>query len=190
MLSATIKAGKHPNGETVVSVPSVTLWGAPELDRFIDLFLKFVYSANKNVSPEIVIVPDADAYNADHRLVRQQALFFRSYLRRKGLEATIAAPPECDFKGMHSRCVQGDNCKANGVDDFLARGGTLEGLVELKRELPTEAFDAWALEQKFMHGHREDRICTDRALLEALVLYGNDEGSTKAGSRKSSKPQA
>ena len=180
MVSAILKAGKHLQGETAVSVPSVTLWGAPELDRFIDHFLKFISRALGGDSPpEIVIVPDADAYNADHRLVRQQALFFRSYLRRKGLRATIAAPPECDLRGMHAKCVKGEKCKANGVDDFLARGGTLEGLIELERELPVGAFNAWAVEQHFMHGHRVDRIRTDRALLEGLVLYGTDDGKFK-----------
>jgi hypothetical protein len=162
---------------TVVSSPSVTLWGSPELEDFIQTFLKDIPESNGRPLPEITIVPDADAYNDDHVLVRQQALFFRTYLRRKGLNAKIAAPPSCDFKGMHSKCVAGAKCKANGVDDFLARGGHLEELVVLERELPVNAFDAWALEQKFKYRHRDDRIRNERLFLEGLALHGQDDGT-------------
>jgi hypothetical protein len=170
---------------SVVSSPSVTLWGSPELDDWIRLFGRFIpieftpTGRGTGAKPEVVIVPDADAYDEGKFLVRQQALFFRTYLRRKDVNAIIAAPPCCDFTGMHANCVAGDKCKANGVDDFLARGGTLEELVVLERELPVDAFDAWELEQRFKYRHRIDRIRSDRRFLEGLSMFGSDDGAFK-----------
>lgn len=66
---------KEDRPESVFSVPSVSLWGAPELPKFVEKRL--------NGKP-VVIVPDADwIYNP---LVMEQARLCRTYLRRHGLE--------------------------------------------------------------------------------------------------------
>jgi hypothetical protein len=71
-------------------------------------------------------VPDADWFTNTH--VDQQALFVRTLLRRAGVEAYIAAPPICNYSGVHSECIAGEKCKANGVDDFLGYGYTVSDM--------------------------------------------------------------
>jgi Domain of unknown function (DUF3854) len=100
-------------GEAVFSVPSVTLWDAPELPEFIATYLQ---------GREVVIVPDADWY--ENRAVLTQAMLCRSFLRRHGLGALVAAPP-----------IEGVKEGIKGVDDFLAAGGNLNDLVVIEREV-------------------------------------------------------
>jgi hypothetical protein len=100
-------------GEAVFSVPSVTLWDAPELPAFIDTYLQ---------DKEVVIVPDADWY--ENGAVMTQAMLCRSFLRRHRIEALVAAPP-----------IEGVKDGIKGVDDFLAAGGKLSDLVVIEREV-------------------------------------------------------
>jgi hypothetical protein len=100
-------------GEAVFSVPSVTLWDAPELPKFIETYLQ---------GKEVVIVPDADWYQ--NRAVLTQAMLCRSFLRQYGLTARVAAPP-----------IDGVKDGIKGVDDFLAAGGSLNDLVVIEREV-------------------------------------------------------
>jgi len=120
---------------TVCNVPSVTLWNAPELDRFAKLL-----SSLTNLK-RIVIVPDADCVVKPG--VRRQAIFLRERLRRRGLHAIIAAPPtvgaRTDERGkpLECKCDPAPNVDSDGlcptchgfvkgVDDFLSREGDLE----------------------------------------------------------------
>jgi hypothetical protein len=123
-------------GEAVFSVPSVTLWDAPELEDFARMYLlgKFV-----------VIVPDADWKEND--AVVTQALLCRTFLRRLGIEAVVAAPP---IESGHK-----------GVDDFLAAGGTVSDLLVLGREKP-ESLVAWP---------RETRRVTEQVLIGHLPEF-------------------
>jgi hypothetical protein len=109
---------------SVCNVPSVTLWRAPELRRFIAML--------RALGVRVIIVADADWHDND-RVVRQALLcrdYFRSY--GHGLNVCIAAPPadreppcEEDAKGK---------LKYKGVDDFLAAGGGLDDLLVVDRE--------------------------------------------------------
>lgn len=98
-------------GEAAFSVPSVTLWDAPELAAFATEYL---------LGKFIVIVPDADWQR--NGAVITQALLARTFLRRLGMEAVVAAPP---VDSGHK-----------GVDDFLAGGGAVDDLIVLGREKP------------------------------------------------------
>jgi hypothetical protein len=97
-------------GEAVLSVPSVTLWNAPELRRVAARYLS---------GKTVYIVPDNDW--VENPLVITQAMLLRSFLRRLGIEAHIASPP---YPGP------------KGVDDLLAAGGTVDDLLVFEREAP------------------------------------------------------
>jgi hypothetical protein len=165
-------------GEAVFSVPSVTLWDAPELEEFASAYLlgKFV-----------VIVPDADWFK--NGAVESQALMCRSALRKLGIAAVVAAPPQ-DFG-------------RKGVDDFLAAEGVLDDLIVFGRERP-HALKAWPTEtrrsQERIHmGHlptwlihrlriqadgtetgkyvRHDRLKRNVDVLDASALHAGFDGT-------------
>jgi hypothetical protein len=111
ILSAILKEVRP---ESVFSVPSVSLWEAPELPQFIERRL---------VGKVVIIVLDSD-WIKKHQ-VMEQARMCRTYLRRHGLEAHVAAPPT-------DRLAEG----IKGVDDYLGQGGgTLDGLMVQDREV-------------------------------------------------------
>ena len=150
-------------GEAVFSVPSVTLWDAKELQAFAARYL-----AGKMV----VIVPDADW--AQNDLVIAQAMLCRSFLRRLGLQAWVAAPP---MEAGHK-----------GIDDYLGPvelgggGGTLDDLVVIGRELPA-AFDEWVLAEggnpRRLPGRWADGVIRDVDVLQNLMLHGTDDGTIR-----------
>jgi hypothetical protein len=133
----------------VFSVPSVGQWDAPELQAFAEMYL-----AGKTT----IVVPDADWHaNPD---VLTQALLCRSFLRRFGLEAVVAAPPaEAGYKG---------------VDDFLGAGGSLDDLVVIGREMP-DAFDQWVQDQR----GRSDGLSRDANVLQNVALHAADDGTIR-----------
>jgi hypothetical protein len=143
ILTAILKTGRKAS---VFSVPSVTLWDAPELLTFA---LKYL------VGKTVYIVPDADWRAEKNRgAVISQSLLCRSLLRNKcGLDAHIAAPP-------------GDGLpEIKGVDDFLAAGGELDDLIVIDRRVGRlrRTNDGRALK-------RNDEI------LEALSLHADEAG--------------
>src|SRR5512132_1246883 len=105
-----------------------------------------------------IVVPDADWHaNPD---VLTQALLCRSFLRRFGLEAVVAAPPaEAGYKG---------------VDDFLGAGGSLDDLVVIGREMP-DAFDQWVQDQR----GRSDGLSRDANVLQNVALHAADDGTIR-----------
>lgn len=162
---------------SVVSVPSVTLWDAEELEPWIQLFPNDVYRNAGRPTPEIVLVCDADHHK--NPLVRQQTLLLRSRARLSGLQVVIAAPPRCTpGEGRHIDCEGDSKCPWNGADDYLGPvelggyGGSLEDLVVLEREAPD--LGAWMLEQKF-RGRREDAIRRNAKFLAGLALHAANE---------------
>jgi hypothetical protein len=136
-------------GEAVFSVPSVTCWDAPELEDFARAYL---------TGRTVYIVPDADWY--DNPLVLCQAMLCRSFLRERGINAWVAAPPS-DPKDVKGNPVY------KGVDDFL---GTpkfgVDGLDVIGREAPP-AIEEWAQEQP----GRVDGARRNADLLQVLSLH-------------------
>jgi hypothetical protein len=155
-------------GEAVFSVPSVTLWDAPELPQFIAKHLQ---------GKEVVIVPDADWF--EKPAVKRQAILCRSFLRSHGLEkALVAAPPTEGAKDI------------KGVDDFLAAGNSLDDLVVLDREVDVDYLE-WLkrqappkilasglkLHRPLPGSGRRDGRKRSAEVVEALALHANDDGT-------------
>ena len=158
-------------GEAVFSVPSVTLWDAPELPQFIEAYLQ---------GKEVVIVPDADWF--ENAAVKRQAMLCRSFLRSQGLRALVAAPP-----------IEGVKDEIKGVDDYLAAGNSLDDLVVIDREVEVDYLE-WLKGQaptKVLYGRRgplelrrqlpgsrrRDGRKRSAEVVEALALHADDDGT-------------
>jgi hypothetical protein len=146
------------SGEAVLSVPSVTLWRAPELASFAGAFQGMV----------VYIVCDADGITND--AVITQALFCRTYLRNLGVDAYIAAPPFTAYKR---------NNELKGVDDHLAHGGTMEDLDVFERETAHGLAEHLAERGKC----RFNRIVRNADVLENLALHAGEDGEIRASLR-------
>jgi hypothetical protein len=136
-------------GEAVFSVPSVTLWNAPELRQFVAAYLH---------GKTIIIVPDSDWH--ENGAVLTQAMLARSFLRRMGVRAIVAAPPP-DLDG-----------KKQGVDDFLAAGGCLDDLLVINREVNPGL-------RTFLDAHidqRKDGQGRNQEVLAQLTIHADTEG--------------
>jgi hypothetical protein len=147
-------------GEAVFSVPSVTLWAAPELSAFTRrLKGKVVY-----------IVPDADF--AENDLVMTQAMFCRTFLRRRGITAHVAVP------SIEEDAPRDENGKLirNGVDDFLYYGGTMNDLAVLERETPYGLAE-WLAERRTF---RKDKVVRGAEVLESLATHAGANGEIRA----------
>jgi hypothetical protein len=103
--------------ESVFDVASVTVWPRAELARFAQRFLR---------GKHVVIVIDADGHT--NLQVMRQAMLCREFLRRRGISAHVAAPPDArdEFGELRHK----------GVDDFLALGHDLDELVVIDRHAP------------------------------------------------------
>jgi hypothetical protein len=139
-------------GEAVFSVPSVTLWNADELPAFAAKYLQ---------GKTVYIVPDSDW--AEKNEVFTQAMYCRTFLRKLGIDALIAAPPP-DESGDKQDDKQ-------GVDDFLGAGGSVDDLIVLDREPPLVTLELVA---------RADRIARDVQVLDGLILHAGEDGSLGA----------
>jgi hypothetical protein len=142
--------------EAVFSVPGVTLWGADELAPFAERYLQ-----NKIV----FIVPDADWGENDQ--VITQAMMARQYLRRLGVESYVAAPPVPENPQFDA----GGKLKHNGVDDFLADGGTIDELEIVDREVPREKIREWVRWQD-----AGVEVLRDVEVLQCLALHAGHAG--------------
>ena len=145
-------------GEAVFSVPSVTLWRAPELPAFTKMLRRRV----------VYVVPDNDIFNIEakgHTAVTNQAMFCRTFLRNLGIDAHVAA----------STLESGQK----GIDDFLGHGGTMDDLAVLERETRFGLAEWLAENQKW----RKDRVVRGAELLNALALYADMNGKVWASLR-------
>lgn len=133
-------------GAAVFSVPSVTLWDAPELPTFAARYLtgKFV-----------VIVPDADW--TQNSLVITQARLCQTRLQRLGVTACVAAPPA--------------SAGHKGIDDFLGAGGALKDLAVIDRD-PSPALVQFVND----HTNRRDQAQRDIDVLRSLSMHADHEG--------------
>jgi len=148
VLSAIMREGRKAS---VVDVPSVTLWNAPELDEFIYLKLR---------GKRTIILPDADWVH--NPLVIEQARLLRSYLRRRGVPDTyVAAPPVSGLPAI------------KGADDFLGLGGgTLDGVMVQHRIIYDGKQRSWL----GGFGLRTDRFRRDAETLYSLAAHAGPNG--------------
>lgn len=104
-------------GECAFAVPSVTMWTAPELERF----------AGEHLSgKQVFVVPDADWVR--NPLVACQAFLCADFLAQRGVRAAVASSPE-----------------RKGIDDHLAAGGTVDEMLVQERFM-SAGFNRWARE--------------------------------------------
>ena len=137
-------------GGAVFSVPSVSLWDADELERFVADYL---------CDKVVVIVPDADW--SLNPLVINQARMAEVHLYRLGVaEIRVAAPPLSYF-GISTK----------GVDDFIGAGGHLEDLLVIDNEPPAGLHEYVA-----KNGFRSDRALRDAKVIRALSTYTGPAG--------------
>jgi hypothetical protein len=159
--------------EPVFSVPSVTLWRAPELEGVLR------YHAGQT----IVIVPDADW--RENWLVITQAMMCRAFAcdlsdrLGLGLTVVVAAPP---LPEDAKRDPITGKPEENGVDDFIAAGiaagrtRILDDLEVVSRELPprfgewARKYEQWAQAQG-ERGAYGNGIARDIRVMQALALY-------------------
>ncbi len=152
--------------EAVFSVPSVTLWDAPELEAFAERWLK---------GTKVIVVPDSDWESND--AVIAQALNCRTVLRKYiGDDVHVAAPPGLSTPGHAKDCK---HCKV-GVDDFLGRyKGSIDDLLRVDREAPLGLAD-------FLEGQpglRSDALAVDAEVMQWLALNANANGEIRSGAQ-------
>jgi hypothetical protein len=134
-------------GGVAFGVPSVTCWQEDELATFALQHLR---------DKIVIVVPDADWFT--NWQVERQALKIRTWLRRHGIDAYVAAPPH-DATDYHK-----------GIDDFLGAGNTLGDLVIEGRE---PRFDrVWNAMQQVSPQRRKSATHA----LENLSLYCDENG--------------
>jgi hypothetical protein len=162
ILSAIIREDRK---ESVFSVPSVSLWDAPELADYADRFLK---------GKTVIVVPDADWVDKD--LVIAHARFAQRFLSLRGIPTYIAAPPLNNDRSVEHK----------GIDDFLGAGGSLDDLVVLER------YDSPHLTATYLETHarrnvhksnrrrRSEAVDNDVALMMTLARFADSHGRVKA----------
>src|SRR6266487_6280873 len=158
ILSEILKTGAKAS---VFSVPSVTLWRAPELDDFVRKYLR---------GKRVVIVPDADWHK--NKLVVDQATSCWERLLALGVEARVMAPP---YDPGDLDEVTGKP-RLNGVDDYLAAGGTLEELQEVRLGINVWNYQTWKMQQS----GRRDGVHRDAVALGHLAVHADPDGKIRA----------
>jgi hypothetical protein len=151
-------------GEAVFSVPSVTLWDAPELEDFAKAWLK---------GTTVIIVADSDWESND--AVIAQALNCRTVLRRYiGEDVHVAAPPGLSAPGHAKDCK---HCKM-GVDDFLGSySGKIDDLLMVDRDAPPRLAEFWR------HRPRQDALAVDTEVMHWLALIADGNGEVRSGAQ-------
>ncbi len=141
---------------SVVSVPAIGNWNAPELRDFVAIHL---------IGKKVYIVADADAYKNES--VMEQARLLQTRLRWLGVaDVHIALPPARTRR------------KYKGVDDFLAAGGWLEDLEVIDRD-SSPALGAFIQ----LHQRRGDQGRRLSDVLYALSMHAGPDGSITASLR-------
>jgi hypothetical protein len=149
VLSAILRDGRR---QSVISVPSVTLWDPREL-RALEPLLR---------GKTVIVVPDSDWY--ENEQVDAQALYVRTELRlHLDLNAFIAAP------------AAAEGWDKVGVDDHLGvLGRSLDELQVRGREVPESVFDrSLVFGSTFL---RSDVQLRDIRALHGLSLHANLDG--------------
>jgi hypothetical protein len=151
ILSAILREGRR---ESVFSVPSVSLWAADELEGF----------CKQLRGKRVIIVPDGDWFQK--RQVLAHARFAQRFLKNRGIDALIAAPPLASgYKG---------------VDDFLGAGGYLDDLEVLDRTHSSELPRIVEFRKK---DARADAHRTMQRMIYDLAFFADEDGYVQVGHR-------
>jgi hypothetical protein len=149
--------------EAVFSVPSVSLWHAPELGRFAERYLR---------GKTVIVVPDADWVKND--LVIAQARFAERFLDQHGIRTFVATPSLKADRTVDQK----------GVDDYLGAGGKLDNMMVMERSVSPH-LAACVQRAKLTlrpdgRRRRNDGLAFDAALVKALAHHADEHGSVGA----------
>ena len=142
-------------GECSFSVPSVTMWRAPELREFANTYL---------ADSAVFVVCDSDW--TDNPQVSLQAFECRQTLRRYiGPNVHVVAAPA-------------PNGEKVGIDDYLGAGGKIDHLIDLDRE-KSAGFLAWEfrhLQEASQLGRGRESAQNDVSVLWWMALHADRGG--------------
>ena len=149
-------------GGAVFSVPSVTMWPAPELSAFINQYL---------TEKTVIIVPDADWVS--NPLVINQARLCQTFLLRSGVPVVHVAAPPLTHNGVPTK----------GVDDFLGpdSGGQLADLLVVNSTPPTSRIESFVRDRTVRgRGRWEEGYLRNVGALYNLSAYSGASGVFKS----------
>ena len=142
------------DGGAVFSVPSVTLWDCPELQRFAAEYL---------FDKTVVIVPDADW--RDKPKVINQAMLCQNALVRAAVPNVLVAAPPATYNDHDTK----------GVDDFIGHDGHLEDLLVIDSKPATGVWE-WIASKRL----RIDRALRDYEVVLAVSTVTRSKGELVA----------
>jgi hypothetical protein len=131
LLEGCLKEGAAVTiGEATFSCPSITLWDAEELERFVHEHL---------VGKQVLVVCDSDWRREHDDAVLSQTTLARDWMRLLDVDAYAVAPPmapDCPVHGYHTS----DKGK-HGFDDFAGpcTKGEVDDLEVIQRDRPTDS---------------------------------------------------
>lgn len=178
VLTALKASGALKKGDSVIGVPSVTLWQSPEMKWAADNFLK---------GREVVLMPDADGVT--NPMVINQARALEGLLEGRGAgHVIVATPPLINGDEIqHVILPSGGEEKLKGVDDFLGAGrGSLDGLAYADRTVAIPSFkEGKMLDLATEKGgaSRETTLDQMQNTLRAIALVAGPSGTVRLGSR-------
>lgn len=165
MLVFILKTGYDAS---VLSVPAVGQWNAPELEKVVRRYLR---------GKRVFVVPDSDWREKGKEAVVGQAFLCSETLRRYGVEEVYVAAPPVEL--YHT--TKGADDEIKGVDDFLGAGYSLDEMHVVERRMP-EALLKWKDRQ--IKGGRRGRwregLERDAEVLQALALFAGTDGEVHA----------
>lgn len=167
MLANILKNGWNAS---VVSVPSVSLWDAPELPLVAERVLK---------RKIVVIVPDGDW--AKNPMVLNHARVLQARLMELGVRMVLVAAPPLDKDDNPLTIIyNGKEEELKGVDDFLGlSSGSVADLECLNVEMPTMV-DEWLAartpNQADGRAPRKDAMKKRSDTVKALALVSGTDG--------------
>jgi len=186
-------------GEVALDVPSVTMWNRgedqgsivdhPDVDGFWEVYRPIAQAYDlltfieAYVRAPVIVVCDSDWHHNPE--VATNAFCLRDWVRDRGLECAVAAPPE--GRVLYRNSIGHEVRKKVGSDDFLARenGHTTGGpddldVVELEDPTDLRSFER-RYRREFGHGGASGRARPARSVeidLEILHWYATHSTAT------------
>ncbi len=178
VLTALKASGSLKAGDSVIGVPSVTLWQSPEMKWAAKNFMQ---------GREVVLMPDADGIT--NPMVINQARALQSLVEGQGAGHVIVATPPLlhGDEIQHVTLPSGGEEKLKGVDDFLGAGrGSLDGLTYADRTVDIPSFkEGKMLDLASEKGGAatEGTLENMQNTLKAIALIAGPGGEVRLGSR-------
>jgi hypothetical protein len=169
-------------GAAVVNVGGVALWEDKNLE-----WLARAYFERFGL---VVVVPDSDWCDNDE--VWSQARLLQATLQTYGVKVVVAAPPAKCADGERNWCNHltraggrlPDEGHKNGVDDWLASGGTLAELVVEEGVEMAASWNDWENKHEFQLWQQRQAFERNRAVLALLRRLARSDGRVAVSHRQ------